>query len=57
MPSKYSSGHSVTGPGELVDRVEHKRRQYPPGPKITTRNFGHDRRLPITNHWQELHTG
>jgi NAD+ synthase (glutamine-hydrolysing) len=37
----------------MVDRAEYKRRQYPPGPKITPRNFGRDRRLPITNHWRE----
>ncbi len=37
----------------LVDNAEYKRRQYPPGPKITPRNFGRDRRLPITNHWRE----
>ncbi len=37
----------------LVDRAEYKRRQYPPGPKITARNFGRDRRLPITNAWRE----
>ncbi|MEV6169240.1 NAD+ synthase [Streptomyces sp. NPDC051954] len=37
----------------LVDLAEHKRRQYPPGPKITPRNFGRDRRLPITNGWRE----
>ncbi len=37
----------------LVDRAEYKRRQYPPGPKITTRNFGRDRRLPITSRWRE----
>jgi NAD+ synthase (glutamine-hydrolysing) len=37
----------------MVDRAEYKRRQYPPGPKITPRNFGRDRRLPITNHWTE----
>ena len=36
----------------LVDRAEYKRRQYPPGPKISTRNFGRDRRLPITNRWR-----
>ncbi|TDQ52462.1 NH(3)-dependent NAD(+) synthetase [Actinorugispora endophytica] len=35
----------------LVDRAEYKRRQYPPGPKISKRNFGRDRRLPITNRW------
>jgi NAD+ synthase (glutamine-hydrolysing) len=37
----------------LVDTAEYKRRQYPPGPKITSKNFGRDRRLPITNHWRE----
>jgi NAD+ synthase (glutamine-hydrolysing) len=37
----------------LVDRAEYKRRQYPPGPKITGKNFGRDRRLPITNRWRE----
>ncbi|PRX97134.1 NAD+ synthase [Allonocardiopsis opalescens] len=35
----------------LVDRAEYKRRQYPPGPKVTGRNFGRDRRLPITSRW------
>jgi len=34
---------------ELVDRSEYKRRQSPPGIKITPRAFGRDRRLPITN--------
>jgi NAD+ synthase (glutamine-hydrolysing) len=37
----------------MVDHAEYKRRQYPPGPKITPRNFGRDRRLPITNRWAE----
>jgi NAD+ synthase (glutamine-hydrolysing) len=37
----------------LVDRAEYKRRQYPPGPKITGKNFGRDRRLPITSRWRE----
>jgi NAD+ synthase (glutamine-hydrolysing) len=37
----------------MVDRAEYKRRQYPPGPKITPRNFGRDRRLPITSQWRE----
>ena len=37
----------------MVDWAEYKRRQYPPGPKITPRNFGRDRRLPITNRWRE----
>jgi NAD+ synthase (glutamine-hydrolysing) len=37
----------------LVDGAEYKRRQAPPGVKITPRAFGRDRRLPITNHWTE----
>ncbi len=37
---------------ELVDRAEYKRRQAPPGPKVTTKAFGRDRRLPITNAWR-----
>jgi NAD+ synthase (glutamine-hydrolysing) len=36
----------------LTDRAEYKRRQYPPGTKISTKSFGRDRRLPITNHWR-----
>jgi NAD+ synthase (glutamine-hydrolysing) len=37
----------------LVDRAEYKRRQAPPGPKVTVKAFGRDRRLPITNMWRE----
>ena len=37
----------------MVDTAEYKRRQYPPGPKISQKNFGRDRRLPITNRWRE----
>ena len=37
----------------LVDLAEFKRRQYPPGPKISPKNFGRGRRLPITNAWRE----
>jgi len=37
----------------LVDRNEYKRRQAAPGIKITTRDFGRDRRLPITNRFRE----
>ena len=37
----------------LTDAAEYKRRQYPPGTKISLRAFGRDRRLPITNHWRE----
>ena len=36
----------------LVDRNEYKRRQSPPGIKITTRNFGRDRRMPIANRYK-----
>jgi NAD+ synthase (glutamine-hydrolysing) len=40
----------------LVDLAEYKRRQYPPGPKISPKNFGRDRRLPITSAWRERAT-
>jgi NAD+ synthase (glutamine-hydrolysing) len=36
----------------LVDLNEYKRRQAPPGPKITSKAFGKDRRLPITNRYR-----
>jgi NAD+ synthase (glutamine-hydrolysing) len=38
---------------QLVDQAEYKRRQYPPGTKISGKAFGKDRRLPITSHWKE----
>jgi NAD+ synthase len=45
---------------ETVKRVEHlvyvaeyKRRQAPPGVKLTTRNFGRDRRYPMTNAFRD----
>jgi NAD+ synthase (glutamine-hydrolysing) len=37
----------------LVDKAEYKRRQYPPGTKISAKAFGKDRRLPITSSWRE----
>ncbi len=37
----------------LVDGAEWKRRQFAPGPKISTVAFGRDRRLPITSRWRE----
>lgn len=40
----------------LTDRAEYKRRQYPPGPKISLKAFGRDRRLPMTNRWREFAT-
>jgi NAD+ synthase (glutamine-hydrolysing) len=36
----------------LVDRAEYKRRQAPPGIKVSTRAFGRDRRMPITNRYR-----
>ena len=38
----------------LIDRAEYKRRQAPPGVKITPKAFGRDRRLPITNRYRGL---
>jgi NAD+ synthase (glutamine-hydrolysing) len=38
----------------MVDKAEYKRRQYPPGTKVSKRAFGKDRRLPMTSHWREL---
>jgi NAD+ synthase (glutamine-hydrolysing) len=38
---------------KLVDRSEYKRRQAPPGVKITSRAFGRDRRLPLTSLFKE----
>jgi NAD+ synthase (glutamine-hydrolysing) len=37
----------------LVDKAEYKRRQYPPGTKVSVRAFGKDRRLPMTSKWRE----
>ncbi len=38
----------------MVDKAEYKRRQYPPGTKVSKRAFGKDRRLPMTSKWREL---
>jgi NAD+ synthase (glutamine-hydrolysing) len=49
-----SDGHDRTLVAEvtrMVDRAEYKRRQAPPGVKVTTRAFGRERRLPITHRW------
>lgn len=51
-----AQGHSPSVAPQVVrltDAAEYKRRQYPPGTKITLRAFGRDRRLPITNRWRE----
>jgi NAD+ synthase (glutamine-hydrolysing) len=36
---------------KMVDRAEYKRRQAPPGVRVTPKAFGKDRRLPITNRY------
>ena len=38
---------------QMIDNAEYKRRQYPPGAKVSRRAFGRDRRLPMTNRWRE----
>jgi NAD+ synthase len=38
----------------MLDRAEYKRRQAPPGVKISYRAFGRDRRYPITNRFTDL---
>jgi NAD+ synthase (glutamine-hydrolysing) len=43
---------TVSRVAELVDKSEYKRRQSPPGIKITPRSFGRDRRMPITNKYR-----
>ncbi|MGP2437662.1 NAD+ synthase [Streptomyces sp. JW3] len=43
----------VTRTLRMVDTAEYKRRQYPPGTKISPKGFGKDRRLPITSGWRE----
>ena len=37
----------------LTDGAEYKRRQYPPGPKVSHKAFGRDRRMPLTNYWKQ----
>lgn len=52
-----AAGHdreTVTRVWRLLDRAEYKRRQAPPGVKITARAFGRDRRYPITNGFTTL---
>jgi NAD+ synthase (glutamine-hydrolysing) len=43
----------VVRTARMIDTAEWKRRQYPPGPKISLKSFGKDRRLPITNRWRD----
>ena len=49
IAAELGDGETVARVIRLVDRSEYKRRQAPPGVKITPRAFGRDRRLPITN--------
>jgi NAD+ synthase len=52
-----ASGHdeaTVRAVWRMLDRAEYKRRQAPPGVKITRRAFGRDRRYPITNAFQTV---
>jgi NAD+ synthase (glutamine-hydrolysing) len=50
-----ADGHApdvVARATRLVDLAEYKRRQSPPGPRVTSKAFGKDRRLPITNRYR-----
>ena len=40
----------------LIDRAEYKRRQSPPGIRVSEKAFGRDRRLPITNRYRDVPT-
>ena len=55
VPELIAEGHDpelVARVARLVDLAEYKRRQNPPGVKITTKAFGKDRRMPITNRYR-----
>jgi NAD+ synthase (glutamine-hydrolysing) len=52
IEEKLADGETVRRVLGLVDRNEYKRRQAPPGIKITPKAFGKDRRLPITNRYR-----
>ena len=57
-PSQIANSKSelftVEKVASLVDRNEYKRRQAPPGVRITKRAFGRDRRFPITSKYSEV---
>jgi len=63
LVEKEMAVHEIVAEGfdeAMVRRIEHllyvaeyKRRQAPPGPKVTAVNFGRDRRYPITNGWRD----
>jgi NAD+ synthase len=59
VEAMVAAGHdraTVTAVWRMLDRAEYKRRQAPPGVKITPRAFGRDRRYPITNGFTGLVT-
>jgi NAD+ synthase len=51
LVARGHDGDTVRRVVALIDRAEFKRRQSAPGPKVTRRAFGRDRRLPMTNGW------
>jgi NAD+ synthase (glutamine-hydrolysing) len=53
VSSDHAAPATVQRVVRMVDRAEYKRRQGPPGVKITPKAFGKDRRMPITNRYQE----
>ena len=52
IAGKKTSAETVRRVMDLVDKSEYKRRQAPPGVKITKRAFGKDWRLPLTNRYK-----
>jgi NAD+ synthase (glutamine-hydrolysing) len=56
MTKKFKDIETVKEVMQMIDRSEYKRRQSPPGIKITSRAFGKDWRLPITHKYQNFHT-
>ncbi|MGZ8766467.1 MAG: NAD+ synthase, partial [Acidimicrobiia bacterium] len=51
LESEGFDAETVMRVARLVDRNEYKRRQAPPGVRVSPKAFGKDRRLPITNRW------
>ena len=51
--AKFHVTELVEKINQLIIKSEYKRRQAPPGVKITTLAFGRDRRYPITNHYKK----
>ena len=51
LEAEGHDGEVVRRIARLIDRNEYKRRQAPPGVRVSPKAFGKDRRLPITNRW------